>query len=146
MIPSQEANEEVEKTEVKEDVESKETEDQPVVDGASGSSWWGIPTGGYSSWMNKAVSSVTVATELAKQKSTEVYGLVAKDLEEVSSQATTMVKSSSMTLKNTFEWDWYYSDPCLPICVDDDGSAYLSTTSDDVRISEFYFPLDQTRL
>ncbi len=62
------ANEEVEKTEVKEDVESKETEDQPVVDGASGSSWWGIPTGGYSSWMNKAVSSVTVATELAKQK------------------------------------------------------------------------------
>ena len=46
---------------------------------ASGSSWWGMD---YSSLLNKAVSSVSKATtaaalnaaELAKQKSTEVYG------------------------------------------------------------------------
>jgi len=75
---------------------------------ASGSSWWGMD---YSSMLNKAVSSVSIATtaaalnaaELAKQKSTEVYGLVSKDLEDVSTQATSMVRSSSMTLKKTLE-------------------------------------------
>ena len=36
-------------------------------------------------------------------QSTEVYGLVSKDLEDVSTQATSMVRSSSMTLKKTLE-------------------------------------------
>ena len=36
-------------------------------------------------------------------QSTEVYGLVAKDLGEVSTQANSMVRSSSMTLKRTLE-------------------------------------------
>lgn len=105
---------------VEEEAEKPETEDE--VQGASGgSSWWG----GYSSWMDKAVnsvqSSVNSAAQLAKQKSTEVYGLVSKDLEEVSTQATSMVKSSSMTLKKTLEMDWYYADPCtsLALCGDD---------------------------
>merc|ERR1719461_2582887 len=89
---------------------------------ASGSSWWGS----YSTILNKAVDSVTnavdsvnsaaasavdsansmaaTAVESAKQKSTEVYGLVAKDLGEVSTQANSMVRSSSMTIKKTLEW------------------------------------------
>lgn len=71
---------------------------------ASGSSWWGMD---YSSLLNKAVNTVSTATasaaELAKQKSTEVYGLVSKDLEDVSTQATSMVRSSSTTLKKTLE-------------------------------------------
>jgi len=53
--------------------------------------------------MDKAVSSVTTAVESAKIKSNEVYGFVSKDLEEVSSHANTMVKSSSMTIKKTLE-------------------------------------------
>ena len=36
-------------------------------------------------------------------QSTEVYGLVSKDLEDVSTQATSMVRSSSVTLKKTLE-------------------------------------------
>ena len=36
-------------------------------------------------------------------QSNEVYGFVSKDLEEVSSHANTMVKSSSMTIKKTLE-------------------------------------------
>jgi len=80
-----------------------ETEDEGA-DQASGSSWWGMD---YSSLLNKAVNTVTTATsnaaELAKQKSTEVYGLVSKDLEDVSTQATSMVRSSSTTLKKTLE-------------------------------------------
>merc|ERR1711953_828919 len=77
---------------------------------ASGSSWWGS----YTSMLNKAVDSVSTAVDSAntyaasavvsaKQKSTEVYGLVAKDLGEVSTQANSMVRSSSMTLKRTLE-------------------------------------------
>jgi len=77
---------------------------------ASSSSWWG----GYSNWMDKAVNSVSSASvlgaealtsvvETAKQKSTEVYGLVSKDLEEVTTHANSMVRSSSMTIKKTFE-------------------------------------------
>jgi len=100
---------------------------------ASGSSWWGMD---YSSMLNKAVSSVSIATtaaalnaaELAKQKSSEVYGLVSKDLEDVSTQATSMVRSSSMTLKKTLEWDWYYSDPTPALC-GDNNSAMKNSTS-----------------
>jgi len=83
-------------------------EENEGAEAASGSSWWGMD---YSSMLNKAVSSVSIATtaaalnaaELAKQKSSEVYGLVSKDLEDVSTQATSMVRSSSMTLKKTLE-------------------------------------------
>jgi len=94
---------------------------------ASSSSWWG----GYSNWMDKAVNSVSSASvlgaealtsvvETAKQKSTEVYGLVSKDLEEVTTHANSMVRSSSMTIKKTFELDWFYTcDPNLAICSDD---------------------------
>merc|ERR1711953_724833 len=77
---------------------------------ASGSSWWGS----YTSMLNKAVDSVSTAVDSAntyaasavvsaKQKSNEVYGLVAKDLGEVSTQANSMVRSSSMTIKRTLE-------------------------------------------
>merc|ERR1711953_620909 len=98
--------------------EPKKEEEQET---ASGSSWWGS----YTSMLNKAVDSVSTAVDSvntvaasavdsantyaasavvsAKQKSTEVYGLVAKDLGEVSTQANSMVRSSSMTLKRTLE-------------------------------------------
>ncbi len=71
---------------------------------AAGASMWG----GFSSWMSKdvldkAMSSVNTAVESAKQKSNEVYGLVSKDLGEVSTQATSMVRSTSTNLKKTLE-------------------------------------------
>ena len=60
---------------------------------------WGW--GGASGWMNSALSSVSQAAsgaaEAAKSKSTEVYGFVSKDLQEVSShvgQAASTVKKS----------------------------------------------------
>jgi len=103
-----ESNTELKKEETDSDAkETTKVEDNDENEGAeqaSGSSWWGMD---YSSLLNKAVNTVTTATsnaaELAKQKSTEVYGLVSKDLEDVSTQATSMVRSSSTTLKKTLE-------------------------------------------
>ena len=116
-------------TEPQKEVESeqKEVENDKEPEASGTSSWWG-GVSSYSSWMDKAVSSVTTAVESAKIKvrmenfaklicnvdtydiffirilqSNEVYGFVSKDLEEVSSHANTMVKSSSMTIKKTLE-------------------------------------------
>ena len=51
-------------------------------------------------------------------QSTEVYGKVSKDLENVSTQATSMVRSSSMTLKKTLEvkLEFIYSEKAIKIC------------------------------
>jgi len=104
-----ESNSEVKKEETESDSQEatkveNDDETQGAEQASGGSSWWGMD---YSSLLNKAVNTVTTATsnaaELAKQKSTEVYGLVSKDLEDVSTQATSMVRSSSVTLKKTLE-------------------------------------------
>merc|ERR1711953_1572257 len=137
--------------------DQKVEESQKEQETASGSSWWGS----YTSMLNKAVDSVSTAVDSvntvaasavdsantyaasavvsAKQKSTEVYGLVAKDLGEVSTQANSMVRSSSMTLKRTLEWDWYYCDPNLPITEDeyDDDEDKLDEKSDEVADQAF---------
>lgn len=128
-----ESKEETINTQPQNEVEKNPQEDSSSQDENSGASssasWWG----GYSNWMDKAVNSVssaqsytsasvlgavssasvlgaealTSAVETAKQKSTEVYGLVSKDLEEVTtsttSYANSMVRSSSMAIKKTFE-------------------------------------------
>lgn len=95
-------SEEPKKESTEEQTEQPQNVEESSEAEASGtSSWWGGYS--YSSWMDKAVNSVSSAVESAKIKSNEVYGLVSKDLEEVSTHANTMVRSSSTTIKKTLE-------------------------------------------
>lgn len=99
-----------ESPEVESDPMKKSAEDEAAEEHeeASGSGWGGWTSGwmdsnSASSLLGKAMSSVTAAVEVAKSKSTEAYGLVSKDLEEVSSQAITVFGSTASNIKHTLE-------------------------------------------
>eukprot|EP00094_Tigriopus_californicus_P004567 TCALIF_04399-PA protein Name:"Similar to BSDC1 BSD domain-containing protein 1 (Bos taurus)" AED:0.12 eAED:0.12 QI:742/0.75/0.6/1/1/1/5/0/398 len=122
--------------------ESLASDEAQVEQEASGLDWWG---GGLSSWVNpktleKAMTSVSSVTnsavQAAKERSSEVYGFVAKDLSEVSATATSAVGSTATTLKKSLEWDWYYCDPNMYSDVDIPVPVFETKESEEAPINE----------
>lgn len=99
---------EVEKSKEAKHEDEEEEEEVAEEAGSSGGGWgswtsgW-IDTGSASALLGKALSSVNAAVEVAKTKSTEAYGFVSKDLEEVSSQAINVFGSTATNIKQTLE-------------------------------------------